>query len=55
MELRARGIQDLGFARLEIVPASFRAAPFCRLARAIALPLRCGQTLRNLTAKMIER
>ena len=59
MDLRARGIQDLGLLRaLEIVPREiFVPHSFTDLARrAIALPLRCGQTLPEpwLTAKMIE-
>jgi protein-L-isoaspartate(D-aspartate) O-methyltransferase len=59
MELRARGIQDLNLLRaLEIVPREiFVPHRFADLARrAIALPLRCGQTLPEpwLTAKMIE-
>ena len=59
MDLRARGIQDLDLLRaLEIVPREiFVPHRFADLARrAIALPLRCGQTLPDpwLTAKMIE-
>ncbi|HEX3497281.1 MAG TPA: protein-L-isoaspartate O-methyltransferase [Methylocella sp.] len=59
MDLRARGIQDLRLLRaLEIVPREiFVPHRFSDLARrAIALPLRCGQTLPEpwLTAKMIE-
>ncbi|MGH6810914.1 MAG: protein-L-isoaspartate O-methyltransferase family protein [Methylocella sp.] len=59
MDLRARGIQDLDLLRaLEIVPREiFVPHRFADLARrAIALPLRCGQTLPEpwLTAKMIE-
>jgi protein-L-isoaspartate(D-aspartate) O-methyltransferase len=59
MDLRARGIQDLGLLRaLESVPREiFVPHRFADLARrAIALPLRCGQTLPEpwLTAKMIE-
>ena len=59
MDLRARGIQDLSLLRaLEIVPREiFVPHRFADLARrAIALPLRCGQTLPEpwLTAKMIE-
>jgi protein-L-isoaspartate(D-aspartate) O-methyltransferase len=59
MDLRARGIQDLRLLRaLEIVPREiFVPHRFADLARrAIALPLRCGQTLPEpwLTAKMIE-
>jgi protein-L-isoaspartate(D-aspartate) O-methyltransferase len=59
MDLRARGIQDLNLLRaLEIVPREiFVPHRFAALARrAIALPLRCGQTLPEpwLTAKMIE-
>ena len=59
MDLRARGIQDVNLLRaLEIVPREiFVPHRFADLARrAIALPLRCGQTLPEpwLTAKMIE-
>ena len=59
MDLRARGIQDLNLLRaLEIVPREiFVPHRFADLARrAIALPLRCGQTLPEpwLAAKMIE-
>jgi protein-L-isoaspartate(D-aspartate) O-methyltransferase len=59
MALRARGIQDVGLLRaLETVPREiFVPHRFADLARrAIALPLRCGQTLPEpwLTAKMIE-
>jgi protein-L-isoaspartate(D-aspartate) O-methyltransferase len=59
MDLRARGIQDINLLRaLEIVPREiFVPHRFADLARrAIALPLRCGQTLPEpwLTAKMIE-
>jgi protein-L-isoaspartate(D-aspartate) O-methyltransferase len=59
MALRARGIRDLGVLRaLETVPREiFVPHRFADLARrAIALPLRCGQTLPEpwLTAKMIE-
>src|SRR6202011_6225424 len=59
MDLRARGIQDLGLLRaLENVPREiFVPHRFADLARrAIALPLRCGQTLPEpwLTARMIE-
>jgi protein-L-isoaspartate(D-aspartate) O-methyltransferase len=59
MDLRARGIQDLGLLRaLETVPREiFVPHRFADLARrAIALPLRCGQTLPEpwLTARMIE-
>jgi protein-L-isoaspartate(D-aspartate) O-methyltransferase len=59
MDLRARGIQDLGLLRaLESVPREiFVPHRFADLARRpIALPLRCGQTLPEpwLTAKMIE-
>jgi protein-L-isoaspartate(D-aspartate) O-methyltransferase len=59
MDLRARGIQDLALLRaLENVPREiFVPHRFADLARrAIALPLRCGQTLPELwlTAKMIE-
>ena len=59
MDLRARGIHDLGLLRaLENVPREiFVPHRFADLARrAIALPLRCGQTLPEpwLTAKMIE-
>ena len=59
MDLRARGIQDLRLLRaLEIVPREiFVPHRFADLARrAIALPLRCGQTLPEpwLTARMTE-
>jgi protein-L-isoaspartate(D-aspartate) O-methyltransferase len=59
MDLRARGIQDVNLLRaLEIVPREiFVPHRFADLARrAIALPLRCGQTLPEpwLTARMIE-
>ena len=59
MALRARGIQDLDLLRaLENVPREiFVPHRFADLARrAIALPLRCGQTLPEpwLTARMIE-
>lgn len=59
MALRARGIQDLNLLRaLENVPREiFVPHRFTDLARrAIALPLRCGQTLPEpwLTARMIE-
>jgi protein-L-isoaspartate(D-aspartate) O-methyltransferase len=59
MALRARGIQDLDLLRaLETVPREiFVPHRFADLARrAIALPLRCGQTLPEpwLAAKMIE-
>ena len=59
MDLRACGIQDLALLRaLENVPREiFVPHRFADLARrAIALPLRCGQTLPELwlTAKMIE-
>lgn len=59
MDLRARGIQDVNLLRaLEIVPREiFVPHRFADLARrAIALPLRCGQTLPEpwLTAKMLE-
>lgn len=59
MALRARGIQDLNLLRaLENVPREiFVPHRFTDLARrALALPLRCGQTLPEpwLTARMIE-
>ncbi|MCI0598362.1 MAG: protein-L-isoaspartate(D-aspartate) O-methyltransferase [Beijerinckiaceae bacterium] len=59
MMLRARGIQDVNLLRaVETVPREiFVPHRFADLAgRAIALPLRCGQTLPEpwLTARMIE-
>src|SRR3984893_14023500 len=59
MDLRARGIEDLNLLRaLEIVPREiFVPHRFADLARrAIALPLRCGQTLPEpwLTARVVE-